>query len=73
MVVILNRRKLRDLRKAKAFTQEQFAEAIEISDRHMRALETKAVSVKLPVLYRISRVLETPIEELLEAVDEGTQ
>jgi len=73
VVVILNRRKLRDLRKAKAFTQEQFAEAIEISDRHMRALESKPVSVKLPVLYRISCVLETPMEELVETVNEDGQ
>lgn len=69
-MVILNRRKLRALRKAKAFTQEQFAEAVEISDRHVRALETKSISVKLPVLYRISRVLEIPMEELLETVDD---
>ena len=70
MIVILNRRKLRDLRKARDLTQEQFAEAIEISDRHMRTLENKPVSVKLPVLYRISRVLETPMEELVETIDE---
>ena len=73
MMVILNSKKLRNLRKAKAFTQEQFAEAVEISDRHVRTLETKSVDVKLPVLYRISRVLETPMEELLEAVDEDDQ
>lgn len=73
MMVILNSKKLRNLRKAKAFTQEQFAEAVEISDRHVRTLETKPVDVKLPVLYRISRVLETPMEELLEAVDEDNR
>ena len=72
-MVILNRGKLRDLRKAKAFTQEQFAEAVDLSDRHVRTLESKPVSVKLPVLYRISRVLETPMEELLETVDAGEE
>ena len=72
-MVILNCRKLRDLRKAKAFTQEQFAEAVDLSDRHVRTLESKPISVKLPVLYRISRVLETPMEELLETVDEGEE
>ena len=72
-MVVLNREKLRDLRKANFFTQEQFAEAVEISERHMRTLENRPVSVKLPVLYRISRVLGTSMEELLETVDEDVK
>ena len=72
-MVILNRRKLRDLRKAKSFTQEQFAEAVDLSDRYVRALENRQVNVKVPVLYRISRVLGTSMEELLETVDEGDE
>ena len=73
MKVMLNRKKLRALRKAKHFTQETFAEAVELSDRHVRELESKPVNVKLPVLYRISRVLETPMEELMQIVDEDEE
>ena len=73
MKVMLNRKKLRALRKAKHFTQETFAEAVELSDRHVRELESKPVCVKLPVLYRISRVLETPMEELMQIVDEDEE
>ena len=70
MMVSLNRRKLRALRKAKDFTQEQLAEVINISDRHMRTLESKAVDTKVSVLYRISRALETSMDELMEILDE---
>ena len=65
MKVVLNCKMLRDLRKAKSLTQAQFAEAVEISDRHLRELENRPVNVKIPALYRISRVLGTSMEELL--------
>ena len=70
MVVKLNRRKIRALRKAKAFTQEQLAEAIDISDRHIRTLESKAVDTRVSILYKISRALETPMEELMDVLPE---
>ena len=70
MVVKLNRRKLRALRKAKAFTQEQLAEAVDISDRHMRTLESRAVDTSVSILYKISRALETPMEELMDVLSE---
>ena len=70
MMVILNRKKLRRIRKAKSFTQEQLAEYSGISDRHMRTLESKNVDPSASVLYRISRALDTPMDEFLEILEE---
>ena len=70
MLVILDRDKLRRLRKAKAFTQEQLAEYSGISDRHLRALETKEVDPSASVLYRICHALDVSMDEFMEILDE---
>lgn len=70
MMVILDREKLRALRKEKDLTQEQLAEHSGISDRHMRSLETKAVNPSASVLYRISRALDSPMDEFMMILDE---
>lgn len=73
MVVILDRDKLRALRKKKAFTQEQLAEHSGISDRYMRSLESKAVNLSASVLYRLSQALDTPMDDFMMILDdEGT-
>lgn len=70
MLVIINRKKLRRLREAKSLTQEQLAEYSGISDRHLRALESRGVNPSASVLYRLSQVLGTPMDEFIEIIDE---
>lgn len=72
-MVILNRKKLRRIRKARALTQEQLAEYSGISDRHLRALETRRVDPSASVLYRISRALDTPMDEFMEILNEDEE
>lgn len=68
MTAILNRKKLRAARKEKALTQEKLAEFSGISDRHIRALETKQVDTSASVLYRVCQVLEKPMDEFMTIV-----
>lgn len=71
MMVILDRKKLRAIRKRKALTQEELAERSGISDRYMRSIETSNVNPSATVLYRICRVLGVSMEELMLVVDDG--
>ena len=45
--------------------QEPFAEALSISDRHVRYLCDKDTDSAISLCYRLSQVLGTTIEELL--------
>lgn len=70
-MVILNRQKVRTLRRAKSLTQEQLAEYCGISDRYLRSLETQKISPSALVLYRLSKALDTPMDDLI--YDDGRQ
>lgn len=65
MRVELNRRKLKEIREQNHLTQEQLAELSNISDRHLRNLETEATNPSATVLCRISRALDVPMDELM--------
>lgn len=65
MKVEINRKKLRELRKKNNLTQEQFAELVEISDRHLRNLETVCTDSSATVLCRISLALEVSMNDLM--------
>ena len=65
MKVEINRKKLRELRKKNNLTQEQFAEMVEISDRHLRNLETVCTDSSATVLCRISLALEVSMDDLM--------
>ena len=65
MKVEINRKKLRELRKKNNLTQEQFAELVEISDRHLRNLETVCTDSSATVLCRISLALEVSMTDLM--------
>lgn len=65
MKVEINRKKLRELRKKNNLTQEQFAELVEISDRHLRNLETVCTDSSATVLCRISLALEVSMDDLM--------
>lgn len=61
----LNRKKLKEIREENNLTQEQLAELSDISDRHLRNLETVSTNPSAKVLYRISRALDVPMDDLM--------
>ena len=69
MRVELNRRKLKEIREQNHLTQEQLAELSNISDRHLRNLETVSTNPSATVLCRISRALDVPMDELMTVKD----
>lgn len=73
MKVELNRKKIRELRKKNHFTQEQFAELVDISDRHLRYLETSSSDSSATVLCRISLALEVSMDDLMTVVDQPSE
>ncbi len=72
MSVIMDGRKLREVREAKGFTQEQLAERAGMSDRHIRNMESSAITPSAETLYNLSTALEVPMNELL-SVSSGTK
>ena len=70
MTATLNGKKLRARRREKELTQEKLAEQSGISDRYIRSLESEAAQPSASVLFRISRALEVPMDELMTAADE---
>ena len=65
MKIELNHKKLRELRKKNHFTQEQFAEMVDISDRHLRNLETVCHDSSAVLLCRISIALDVSMDDLM--------
>ena len=70
MIVTLNRKKLRAKRREKELTQEKLAEESGLSDRYIRSLESETAQPSASVLYRLSLVLEVPMDDLKTALDE---
>jgi len=70
MNVELNRKKLKEIREKNHLTQEQLAELSNISDRHVRNLESYCKNPSSTVLCRISHALDVPMEELMTIVPE---
>lgn len=65
MHVELNRKKLKEIREENNLTQEQLAELSNISDRHLRNLETTSTNPSAQVLCRISYALDVPMDDLM--------
>lgn len=62
----LNAGKLKALRMERRLTQEMLAEQTDTTDRYIRALEQGCKdNPSASLLYRMSRVLEVPMEELM--------
>lgn len=55
---------LREARKAKGLTQQQLADQVYVTSRTIIALEKGEYNPSLLLAYRLSLVLETPMEEL---------
>ena len=68
MSIVINGKKVQKLRKGKGYTQEQFAEKTNLSDKQIRNIESGAVASSAETLYNISSVLEVPMEDLLSQV-----
>lgn len=72
-MVKLSHKILRQRLLAFGLTQEAFAERLGISERHVRNLCYRDVDVSVSLCYRISCVLQTPMENLLVLPGEDTQ
>ena len=67
----LNRKKLKEAREENNLTQEQLAELSDISDRHLRNLETVSTNPSAEVLCRLSRALDVPMDDLMTIYGEA--
>lgn len=65
MSTLLDHNKLCKAMKEQALKQEPLAEQLEISVRHLRNLCSKDIDVSSSLLYRISEVLQVPMDQLL--------
>ncbi len=64
--------RIRKYRKQKALSQEQLAEAVNISVTHMSHIETGNTKLSLPVLAAIAHVLQVACDDLLSDNDDAT-
>lgn len=62
---LLDHKKLIKAMEMTDFTQEEFAEEIGITDRHVRNLREKDTDISVSLLYRMSQVFHIPMESLL--------
>lgn len=57
--------RIRKFRKAKGLSQEQLAEAVDISVTHLSHIETGNTKLSLPVFVEIAKALEVQANDLL--------
>ncbi len=70
---LLDHEKLIKAMEANDLTQEELAEEIGITDRHLRNLREKDTDVSTSVLYRMSQTFRMSMESLLTFQEEGTE
>ncbi|HEU4651954.1 MAG TPA: helix-turn-helix transcriptional regulator [Croceibacterium sp.] len=58
--------RLRVLRAERAWSQQQLAEALEVSRQSVNAIETGRYDPSLPLAFRISDVFGLPIEQIFQ-------
>lgn len=63
--------KIRKLRKAHGFSQEELAERVGISTTHMSHIETGNTKLSLPVLAALASALEVRTDDLLLGTQEA--
>ena len=75
MIVKFNGKKLKSIRKQRKqrkLSQEKLAEKADLGDRYIRALESgEKRNPSAVLLFRVSIVLEVPMEELMESEKEA--
>ncbi|MBR5521706.1 MAG: helix-turn-helix transcriptional regulator [Oscillospiraceae bacterium] len=64
--------RIRKHRKQKGLSQEQLAEAVNISVTHMSHIETGNTKLSLPVLVAVAVVLQVTTDDLLHDQDDDT-
>lgn len=65
LTALLDHKKLEKEMEARALKQEEFAERIGITDRHIRNLKERDTDVSSSLLYRISKEFGLPMESML--------
>jgi transcriptional regulator with XRE-family HTH domain len=64
-------RRIQRLRKARGYTQEQLAEAIDINAKYLSSVERGEENPTLDLLLRLSKGLQVELPELFQFVQEG--
>lgn len=72
-MIKLSHKTLRNKMLEQNLKQEPFAEMLGISVRHVRNLCYRDVDIAVSLCYRLSRILDTPMESLLEISEEETE
>ena len=57
---------LKDLRAMRNWSQAELAERLDVSRQAVNAIETGKHDPSLPLVFRISRLFELPIEEIFD-------
>jgi putative transcriptional regulator len=66
------RNRLKVLRAERDWTQQQLADALEVSRQTVNAVETGKFDPSLPLAFRAARLFGRPIEEIFFDEPEGT-
>ena len=70
IIALLDHKKLIKAMEAKNATQEELAEEINITDRHLRNLRERDTDISVSLCYRLSQVFQIPMEELVVVREE---
>ena len=65
--------RLEELRKARGMTQEELAEALEVSRQTVGSLENGRYIPSILLAFRIARLFETTIEEVFLYEEQGEE
>lgn len=65
--------RLEELRKARGMTQEELAEALEVSRQTVGSLENGRYNPSILLAFKIARLFETTIEEVFLYEEQGAE
>lgn len=71
IMALLDHKKLIRAMEAKKMTQEDLAEELGITDRHLRNLRERDTDISVSLCYRLSQMFQIPMESLLVIREEG--
>lgn len=73
IMALLDHKKLIQVMEAKKMTQEDLAEELGITDRHLRNLRERDTDISVSLCYRLSQMFQIPMESLLVIREEGDE